>query len=132
MHVLAFVTCGDFTPRLKRHCEIYKEVELSFFQKLNIIPISFLIISDNSIHIVGFEVLTAVVMKSSSFWDITPCNPLKVKRRFGGICRLYLQGRRISRARNQRESPWQAEAGFLLGLFLDLKDGYDIFLRNIG
>jgi hypothetical protein len=28
---------------------------------------------------VGFEVLTAVVMKSSVFWDITPCSPLKVK-----------------------------------------------------
>jgi hypothetical protein len=27
---------------------------------------------------VGFEVLTAVVMKSSIFWDITPCSPLKV------------------------------------------------------
>jgi hypothetical protein len=29
-------------------------------------------------YYVGFEVLTAVVMKSSIFWDITPCNPLKV------------------------------------------------------
>jgi hypothetical protein len=28
---------------------------------------------------VGFEVLTAVVMKSSIFWDITPCSPLNVK-----------------------------------------------------
>jgi hypothetical protein len=26
---------------------------------------------------VGFEVLTAVVMKSSIFWDITPCSLLK-------------------------------------------------------
>jgi hypothetical protein len=26
----------------------------------------------------GIEVLTAVVMKSSTFWDITPCMPLKV------------------------------------------------------
>jgi hypothetical protein len=25
----------------------------------------------------GFEVLTAVVMRSSVFWDITPCSPLK-------------------------------------------------------
>jgi hypothetical protein len=30
---------------------------------------------------VGFEVLTGVVMKSSVFWDITPCSPLKVSRR---------------------------------------------------
>jgi hypothetical protein len=33
---------------------------------------------------VGFEVLTAVVMKNTIFWDITPCSPLKVNRRFGG------------------------------------------------
>jgi hypothetical protein len=33
---------------------------------------------------VRFEVLTAVVMKSTIFWDITPCSPLKVNRHFGG------------------------------------------------
>jgi hypothetical protein len=37
------------------------------------------------------------------------CSPLKVNRRFGGTCRLHLQGRRISRARNQCKSRWQAE-----------------------
>jgi hypothetical protein len=46
--------------------------------------------------------------KSSIFWDITPCSPLKVNRRFGGTCRLHLQGRRISKERNRRESSWQA------------------------
>jgi hypothetical protein len=39
-------------------------------------------------------------MKSS--WDITPCVPWKVNRRFGGRCRLHLRGRRLSQARNQR------------------------------
>jgi hypothetical protein len=53
---------------------------------------------------IGFEVLTAVAMKSIIFWDITPCSPLKVNRLLGGSYRLHLQGRRISRARNQRES----------------------------
>jgi hypothetical protein len=48
--------------------------------------------------VVGFEVLTAVIMRSSIFWDITPCSPLSVNRRFGGTYRLHLQGRRISRA----------------------------------
>jgi hypothetical protein len=33
---------------------------------------------------VGFEVVTAVVMKSTVFWDIMACSPLKVNRRFGG------------------------------------------------
>jgi hypothetical protein len=42
---------------------------------------------------VGFEVLTPVVMKIYIIWDITPCSPLNVNRRFGGTCRL--QGRRI-------------------------------------
>jgi hypothetical protein len=26
---------------------------------------------------VGFEVITAVVMKSTIFWDMTPCSPMK-------------------------------------------------------
>jgi hypothetical protein len=51
----------------------------------------------------GFEVLTAVVMKSSVFWDITPYNPLKVNRCFRGTCGLHFQGRRKRQARNQRE-----------------------------
>jgi hypothetical protein len=38
--------------------------------------------TDNK-FIVGFEVLTAVVMKSTIFWDIMPCSPLKVNRHFG-------------------------------------------------
>jgi hypothetical protein len=33
--------------------------------------------------------------------DITPCSPLKANRNFRETCRLHLQGRRISRARNQ-------------------------------
>jgi hypothetical protein len=30
------------------------------------------------LELIGFEILTAVVMKSAIFWDITPCSPLKV------------------------------------------------------
>jgi hypothetical protein len=33
---------------------------------------------------VGFEILTAVVMKIYNFWDIRPCSPLKDSQRFGG------------------------------------------------
>jgi hypothetical protein len=33
-----------------------------------------------------FYDLTAAVKNSSIFWDITSCSPLKVDRRFGGIC----------------------------------------------
>jgi hypothetical protein len=45
-------------------------------------------------------------MKCTVFWDITPCSPLKVDRRFGGSYRLHLQGP-IIRARYLRESRWQ-------------------------
>jgi hypothetical protein len=43
---------------------------------------------------VGFEVLTAVVMKCSVFWHITPCIPLKVDRCCRGtwfLAQLILQ-----------------------------------------
>jgi hypothetical protein len=53
---------------------------------------------------VGFEVLTAVITNITIFWGITPYSPSRVKRRCGGTYRLHLQGRRISRGRNQREN----------------------------
>jgi hypothetical protein len=51
---------------------------------------------------VGFEVFTAVVMKSIIFWDMMPCNLLRCNRRFGGT------------------------------FFSDPEDGGDMFLRNVG
>jgi hypothetical protein len=48
--------------------------------------------------------LSAVTQKNSVFWDITPCSPLKVNRRFGGTCHLHLQCQRISQANKQREA----------------------------
>jgi hypothetical protein len=33
-------------------------------------------------------------LKSNIFWDITPCSPLNVNRRFGGRNRLHLQDRK--------------------------------------
>jgi hypothetical protein len=52
---------------------------------------------------VGFEVLTELVMKSSIFWDITPCILLKVNRRFDATCSLHRQSQGTSRVRNQSE-----------------------------
>jgi hypothetical protein len=57
----------------------------------------------------SFKFQTNGLMKSAIFWDITPCSQLTVNRHFGGTYHLHLQGRRINRARNQRESRWQAE-----------------------
>jgi hypothetical protein len=48
-----------------------------------------------------FNVLAEIVMKSSIFWNIMPCSPFKVNRRFGGIYRIYLQGLLVSQSRNQ-------------------------------
>jgi hypothetical protein len=66
---------------------------------------------------VGFEVLTAMVMKSIIFRDTTPCSPLKVSRRFGGSRALLTAC---------------FHAGFLLGLFFDPEEGGNMFLRNVG
>jgi hypothetical protein len=59
-------------------------------------------------------------------------SPLKVNRRFGGTCRLHLQGRKISQARNQSGSIKQSfYADSLLGLFFDPEDVDKMFLRNV-
>jgi hypothetical protein len=37
---------------------------------------------------------TKLHMKYIIFWNMTPCSPMSVNRRFGGTYRLHLQGRR--------------------------------------
>jgi hypothetical protein len=82
---------------------------------------------------VGVEVLTAVVMKSSVFWDTMPRSLLKVNRCFEGTCRHHLQGRRLSQARSQREAGDKQSSGdFLLGLFFDPEYRGDMILRKVG
>jgi hypothetical protein len=66
-------------------------------------------------------------MKSSIFWNITPCNPIKVNRRSRRTYGLHLQGQKVNYARNHHEA-----GRFLLGLFFDPEDGDDLFLRNVG
>jgi hypothetical protein len=70
-----------------------------------------------------------VVTKSSILWDIKSFSPLRVNGSFGGKCHFHLQGRRISQARNQYESRWQA---ILAQLILRPEDAGDMFLRNVG
>jgi hypothetical protein len=55
--------------------------------------------TDSHIQLFGMYIKSCV--KSCIFWEITPCSPLKVNRRFGGICRRHLQGRSMSQARNR-------------------------------
>jgi hypothetical protein len=74
---------------------------------------------------VGFEVFTAVVMKSIIFWDMTPCSPMSFNRRFGGTYRLHLQGRR-----NRFSKPVSKQVA--RRLFFDPEVGGDMFLRKLG
>jgi hypothetical protein len=99
-------------------------------------------------------------LKSTIFWDIRPCSDLKVNRRFGGTCHFQFRGRRIRRAKNQRENRWHADSlrrnlasvvrwhpetrprspsaaatcsrWFLARGFFYPEDGGDTFLRNVG
>jgi hypothetical protein len=47
-------------------------------------------------YLVGLEILTTVVMKSSILWDIMPCSPLKVTSTF--------MVKELSQATNQYEA----------------------------
>jgi hypothetical protein len=76
----------------------------------------------------NYEGETDHSVKSSIFWDTTPCSPLKFNQRFGGTCRLDLQERRINRTRNQCHLVHDA---FLLGSFFSPEDGDEVFLRKI-
>jgi hypothetical protein len=44
----------------------------------------------NTFTVVGFEVLTVVVMRIAIFWDIAPCSPY-INLRFRGTYRIHLQ-----------------------------------------
>jgi hypothetical protein len=60
------------------------------------------------IFYVGFDVLIAVVIKWTIFWDIKLCSLLKVNWLFRGTYRPHLQGQRISHTGNQYENRLQA------------------------
>jgi hypothetical protein len=80
--------------------------------------------------IVGFEVLTVVTRKSTIFWGVMPCSLVEVHQRFGEAYCLYLQGRRVSQARNHEETSPPLVAVLLAGLVLGPKDGGRMVLQN--
>jgi hypothetical protein len=77
---------------------MWKEVVVTYLKVLLRILLD--VLREITIKLLGFQVLRAVVMKSSIFWDITPCSPLKDNLRFGGTCRLQLLEKLIIR-------PWR-------------------------
>jgi hypothetical protein len=70
-------------------------------------------------------VITAVAIKSFTFWDIMPCSLLEVNRHFGGTYCLHHQRQSVNQARNQNEAGSTGSiscllyAGFLIGLLSD-------------
>jgi hypothetical protein len=67
------------------------------------------------------ELLNTTYIKSTIFWDITPCSLLSVKRRFGGTYRFHLQDQKIS---------WIFTMVSRSAYFFDPEEGGDMFLRN--
>jgi hypothetical protein len=57
-------------------------------------------------------------MKSSVFWDMTPCSSLNVNRRFGEETCRY--------------ASYLLHAGFMFGLFIEPEDGGNMFHKNVG
>jgi hypothetical protein len=77
-------------------------------------------VSDSRLPFSSPPTLTAVDRKSSILWDIIPCSPLKISRRFGGKCRL------------EQSSPcYLFYSGFLIALSFDPDDGDNMLLRNV-
>jgi hypothetical protein len=77
---------------------------------------------------VGFEVLTAVVMKSPIFWDITPCSPLKVNRSSKEHVASIFRVEETGMKEVERSALYLLHAAFLLGLFFDHECGGDMFV----
>jgi hypothetical protein len=73
----------------------------------------------NKRYFVGFEVSTAVLMNSIIFWDMTPCSSSSFNRRFGGIYRLHLQGRRNKFSKTSKQSLLNHQA--LINFLRDIK-----------
>jgi hypothetical protein len=60
--------------------------------------------------VLGFQVDSIIIVKKISiFWDIMPCGPLKVSRRFGGTDTLHLKRRRIGQARDRQQADLSVE-----------------------
>lgn len=72
---------------------------------------------------VGFEALTALIIKIPVFWDIMPLSPAKVNQRFGGIFDQHFQGFKVSKGKKPA-----SKTGSLV---CNPEDGDDVFLRDV-
>jgi hypothetical protein len=92
--------CTELIQTLKNVCNIGMfQNPLQYLKDTN-----FSLTEKQSVSLcVGFKVITTVFMKSCIFWNMTPCSPLRVNRRFRATCRL-LHGHTVNHARNQRHT----------------------------
>jgi hypothetical protein len=93
------------------------------------VPLGEIYLTDNKSFL--FEILIAVVVKSSISLDVTPCIPLTDNQSFGKTCTS--SGSKDKPRRNQRETNQNLLATcfhstIFLGLFFDPEDGGGIFL----
>jgi hypothetical protein len=77
------------------------------------------------------EVLAALTVKSTSFWDVTPCGLVEVYRRFGEpYCLHILEGLRLNQF--YYNSLCLLPARYRPGLHSDPEDRGSVVLRNVG
>jgi hypothetical protein len=87
--------------RLSKHLG-RQEIALSKSELYHIVTTPVATLKCNIYSLVGFDVFIAVNMKNAVFLDVAPCGFI-INRRFGGTCRLRLQGRRNNaRATSQK------------------------------
>jgi hypothetical protein len=86
-------------------------------------------------HSVGFEVFTAVVLKSIFFWDMTPCSALSGTRRLGATWGTTHRTTQRYSVYLVEKRPCNAcclhRAGLLHVLLFNPENEGDMFLRNI-
>jgi hypothetical protein len=89
--------------------------------------------------VLGFLLLTAVIMRDSISWDIAPCGSIKFKRCFGRTYCLHFKVEECVRKEisqrvedNRQLCMLPASFWFLAWLTLQPEDGGYIFFRKVG
>jgi hypothetical protein len=73
------------------------------------------------------------------FWNVVPCSPVEIDRRFGGTYCLHLKDQRVSQTRSKHQVGRYStllyvilSACFFRGLLYSPEDGGSMFLQNVG
>jgi hypothetical protein len=81
------------------------------------------------VQFIGFEVLTAVTMKITLFWDVIQYSLIKVKTFWRNVLHPSWN-QRISHISNQEEAGGKQSAS-LLALLFDPENGDSVLLQNV-